>query len=248
MIRLSRVALEVIEPLRALHLQEMNCQIRYDARHWRGWADEYLLSMDGVDVGYGSVAGLVERDARDAVFEFYVIPAYRRQASGLFQALLRKSKAKHVECQSNDPLLSAMLYEFTNAIRSDVVLFADDVVTALPVPVGARFRRFVADEPVFKHKSEPVGDFVIELDGAAVATGGFLRHYNPPFADLYMEVSKDMRRRGLGSLLLQEVKRECYREGRVPAARCSMRNAASRATLLRAGFRVAGFMLAGDVR
>jgi GNAT superfamily N-acetyltransferase len=63
-----------------------------------------------------------------------------------------------------------------------------------------------------------------------------------------MEVRKDMRRRGLGSLLLQEVKRECYREGRVPAARCSIRNDASRATLLRAGLRVSGFMLAGDVR
>ncbi len=61
-------------------------------------------------------------------------------------------------------------------------------------------------------------------------------HYNPPFADLYMEVREDCRRRGIGSFLIQEVKRECYLAGRVPAARTSIRNLASRACLSRAGF------------
>jgi GNAT superfamily N-acetyltransferase len=72
-------------------------------------------------------------------------------------------------------------------------------------------------------------------------------HYNLPFADLYMEVREDCRRCGIGSFLLQEVKRECYLAGRVPAARTSIGNFASRACLSKAGLRVSGFMLTGEI-
>lgn len=64
---------------------------------------------------------------------------------------------------------------------------------------------------------------------------------------LYMEVREDCRRKGFGSFLVQELKRACYLAGRVPAARCSIRNRASRATLIKAGLRACGFMLKGDV-
>jgi GNAT superfamily N-acetyltransferase len=101
---------------------------------------------------------------------------------------------------------------------------------------------------VFEHRIEPVGDYVVELNGEVVATGGFSLHYNRPFADLYMEVREDRRGRGIGSFLVQELKKECYLAGRVPAARCDLRNAASRATLIKAGLRVCGFMLTGRVR
>lgn len=50
-----------------------------------------------------------------------------------------------------------------------------------------------------------------------------------------MEVVERSRRRGYGSYLIQELKRACYESGRVPAARCNVANAASRATLQRAG-------------
>jgi GNAT superfamily N-acetyltransferase len=87
-----------------------------------------------------------------------------------------------------------------------------------------------------------------EQAGEVVATGGFLLHYNKPLADLYMEVREDCRRRGLGSFLLQELKNECYIAGRVPAARCDIRNTASRATLINAGLRTCGFMSTGKIR
>jgi GNAT superfamily N-acetyltransferase len=63
-----------------------------------------------------------------------------------------------------------------------------------------------------------------------------------------MEVTEGFRRRGLGSYIVQQVKRECYLAGCVPAARCSMENVASRATLLRAGLEIAGYMLLGEVK
>ena len=240
-----KTELEHIQPLRALYLQETNFQIRYNACHERGWTDSYLLTLDDSAVGYGSIKGQ-ERDDRDTVFEFFVIPPFRRKASELFRQLLLASNAGLIECQSNDLLLSAMLYEFSISTKTDVVLFEDHSVTELSVP-GAIVRRLRPGEQIFGHTSEPVGDYVVEMKGEVVASGGFLLHYNLPFADLYMEVREDCRRRGIGSFLLQEVKRECYLAGRVPAARCDIRNAASRAALVKAGLKVCGFMLMGKV-
>jgi GNAT superfamily N-acetyltransferase len=48
-------------------------------------------------------------------------------------------------------------------------------------------------------------------------------HYNVPFADLYMEVRPDCRKRGYGTFILQEVQKECYLAGRVSAARCPIK-------------------------
>jgi len=118
-------------------------------------------------------------------------------------------------------------------------------VTGHVIP-GAVFRARRDGDQVFAHKVEP-GGYVVASTGEVVATGGFMLHYNMPFADLHMEVREDRRRRGFGGFLLQELKKECYLAGRVPAARCELRNEASRATLTKAGLRVCGFMLTGNV-
>jgi RimJ/RimL family protein N-acetyltransferase len=144
-------------------------------------------------------------------------------------------------------LLSPMLDEFSENISSDTVLFDDHVATAQMIP-GAVVRPRRNDDRIFEHQVEPVGRYVLELGGEILATGGFALHYNLPFADLYIEVRPDSRQRGYGSFLLQEVKKACSLGGRVPAARCHIENKASRATLIKAGMRVCGFMLLGKSR
>lgn len=241
-----RAKLKDVLPLRALFLQELNVQIRYDACHERGWTDSYLLTHGGRNIGYGSVKGREIRD-RDTVFEFYVIPAYRKLAGALFRELLAVSGAEYIECQSNDPLLSSLLVEHSRNVTADTVLFQDHSVTEHVIP-GAMVRRRHRNDRIFEHRTEPVGEYVLALGDDVVATGGFLLHYNMPFADLYMEVREDCRRRGFASYLLQEVKKECYLAGRVPAARCSIDNAGSRGALTKAGLRMSGFMLTGILR
>src|SRR5581483_1398110 len=244
-ITVTRVELREILPCRELFLQENNFQIRYDACHARGWTDSYLLRSEDSVVGYGAIKGQ-ERDGRDTVFEYFVVRPFRKYASDMFRQLIAKAGADYIECQSNDLLLSSMLFEFSTCVKSDVALFEDHAMTEHTVP-GAAFRLRTKNDEVFDHKTEPVGDYVVEVNGEVVATGGFLCHYNAPFADLYMEVRKDYRRRGIGSFLLQELKKRCYLAGRVPAARCNIQNVASRTALLKAGLRVCGFMLLGTI-
>ena len=241
-----RAKLQDIQSFRALFLQETNFQIRYNACHERGWTDSYLLKMDDAAVGYGSIKGQ-ERESRDTVFEFYVIPPFRKLSNLVFRELVAASSAKYIECQSNDLLLFSMLFEFSRDISADVVLFEDHAVTEHKMS-GAVVRPRREDDGIFEHTVEPVGDYVLEVGGEIVATGGFMLHYNMPFADLYMEVRKDRWGQGYGSFILQEVKKACYLAGRVPAARCQLRNKASRATVIKAGFRVCGLMLMGSVK
>jgi GNAT superfamily N-acetyltransferase len=233
--------------LRRLFLQENNFQIRYNSCHERGWSDSYLLTLGDVHIGYGAVKGKDELSKRDAVFEFYVMPAWRKHASSFFEKLITIPGVKYIECQSNDLLLSSMMYEFADQISSDVVLFEDGPVTSVDIP-GAIFRLRKPDEHLFEHKHEPDGDYVLEASGTIVGTCGFLLHYNVPFADLYMEVREDQRRKGFGSLMIQEVKTACYSSGRVPAARCNISNKASKATLLKGGLKVAGYMLSVEIK
>ena len=242
-----KTELSEILPFRNLYLQEINSQIRYNACHERGWTDSYVMIQDEQKVGYGSVKGREQINDRDAVFEFYVIPSFRRLATLAFFALLQASEASYIECQSNDPLLTPLLYQFGQNITAPVVLFKDAITTALTAD-GVVFRKRTDRDTGFTQGKVPEGDYLLETDKQIVATGGFLLHYNLPFADVYMEVQEEYRKRGLGSFLVQELKKQCYLTGRVPAARCNTDNAASKATLLKAGFSVSGYMLSGTVK
>ena len=148
--------------------------------------------------------------------------------------------------QTNDVLLTLLLYDCAREITSETILFHDVLTTSLTVP-GAVLRRVAEADAgrIFEHKVEGVGEWLIEHDGAVVATGGILTHYNPPYGDLFMEVDEPFRRRGYGSYLLQELKRSCYELGRVPAARCNASNTASRAALQKAGLFPCARMLSG---
>lgn len=246
-IKIAKAGLDDILELRKLYLYENNMQVRYDACHERGWTDSYLITIDDALVGYGSVKGKDDLSLRDAIFEFYILLKERRNASAAFAELIKISGVKSIECQSNDLLLSTMMYEFADHISSEVILFEDEQFAFLSVP-GATFRKKEIGDQSFDHKSEPDGDYVIEAGGEIVATGGFLLHYNFPFADLYMEVREDQRRKGYGSLMIQELRKACFDAGRVPAARCNISNKASKATLMKGGLKVAGNMLVGDIK
>ncbi|MBA4851807.1 GNAT family N-acetyltransferase [Emticicia sp. BO119] len=245
-VKATKIPLKNILPYRDLYLQEMNRQIRYNACHERGWSDSYLLYADEAVIGYGSVKGQEIAD-RDTIFEFYLLPQYQRLATRVFAVLLDTCGAKFIEPQSNAPLLTAMLYEFATNIRAEAILFEADSPTNLSVS-DVVFRSKEEYETTFGKKVEDGSGYVLEKGGEVVGSGDFLLHYNKPFADLYMEVAESHRNKGLGSFLIQELKKVCYIAGKVPAARCNIQNKASKATLLKGGLKVAGCMLIGEVK
>lgn len=245
-LKVEKTDLKKILPLRSLFLQENNFQIRYNACHERSWSDSYLLTIDGNEIGYASVKGRNNLSDRDAVFEFFLISGYKKTAELIFPVLLKATKAAFIECQSNEPLLTSQLYRFAENIKEEAFLFADNTETSYRIP-GIIFRSRKNEDNIFEHSTEPPGNYVLEKNGIIIATGGFMLHYNKPFADLYLEVKKEERRKGCGSFLLQELKKKCQEAGRVPAARCNISNDASKAVLRKAGFKICGAMLTGKI-
>jgi GNAT superfamily N-acetyltransferase len=246
-IDVAPVPLEEILPLRELYRREMNCQIVHDSLPRRGFGNLFLIRLDGRVAGYGFVMGY-QGEPKDMIKEFYVLPAYRGLSLRMFRRLIEVSRARRIEVQTNDILLTLMLYDCATEITSDRIVFHDALTTSLAIP-GATFREIgeADQERIFEHKVEPVGEWLIEVDGVIVATGGIATHYNPPYGDIFMEVDEPHRRRGYGSYLIQELKRACYEMGRVPAARCNVENAGSRASLEKAGLLPCARMLGGKL-
>ena len=242
-LKVTRTNLEEIRRFRDLFLYENKFQFVYNKCHDYNWADTYLFITDKTKIGYGSVWGKDKREDRDTIFEFYLTAPYKKFASTVFPKFIAASNVTHIECQSNDLFLSSMLYEYARNINAEAILFEDHYTTDLKIE-GATFKK---TKPGDDTRFDP-NEYVLEINGEIVATGGFVRNYNLPYIDMFMEVKEDYRQKGFGSFIVQELKKEAYLQKRVPAARCNIDNKASKATLLKAGLKVCGCILVGEIK
>lgn len=236
-------------PLRTHFREEMNCQIVKDSIHARdGWTRSYLLELDGAAVGFGSVAIAGPWKDKPTLIEFYLLPEQRARAFEYFERLVVSGDARFFEAQTNDALATAMVLAYARDIQSEAIVFADKLTTQHSV-AGAGLRRLTEEKEIRECQElrRGGGEWALELGRKVVGKGGFLFHYNRPYADIYMEVNEGFRRRGLGSYLVQELKRECYQFGAVPCARCNTTNLISRRTLQRAGFAPVAHIIVGSL-
>jgi GNAT superfamily N-acetyltransferase len=231
------VSVEDISLWRDLYRQEMNCQIVHDSMHVRpGWTQPYVVEVQGAAAGYGSILIGGPWTGTRTVFEFYLAPQHRARVFDAFSSLLTASAATAIKAQTNDALLTVMLHAWAKNIVSEAIVFEDKLTTA-----------HTLDGAIFRRRGEPDHDWCLEIDGAIAATGGILYHYNRPYGDIYMEVAETYRQRGLGSYLVQELKRVCYELGSIPSARCNPENIPSRKTLQKAGFVPCAHILSGTL-
>jgi len=246
--RADRAELREIEGMRDMYRHEMNCQIIHDSIHARpGWTHEYLLTDCGAKVGYGSVAVGGPWHAQPTLYEYFVLPQHRVRIFDLFIALLTSSGATAIETQSNDPLLTVMLHTFAPTVTSQSILFHDKMTTAHAPPPDVFFRKASPEDApqIAQQELDSEAKWLVGIGGVVAAAGDILFHYNRPYGDIYMKVGESFRRRGIGTYLVQELKRICYQGGSVPAARCNPKNIASRQTLQKAGFVPCGHILKG---
>jgi arylsulfatase A-like enzyme len=232
---IHKVPLREVQDLRELFLRENSFQFVHDKCHGAGWADTYLFSIGKEAAGYGSVWGKDDRKDRDTIFEFYLLGPYLKFAPVIFPSFIIASGAPYMECQTNDRGLADMMFANARNIYAEAILFEDAFAT-----------EFVIPHTLFRKNNEDT-EYLLEHEGEIVATGGYVWNYNFPYIDMYYEVKEGHRKKGFGSLITQELKREAYRLKRVPAARCNVKNNASKSTLLKAGMRVCGHLLYGEL-
>ena len=248
-IEVRPTTLAEIQGLRDIHRREMACQIIYDSLHDRpGWTQSYLITIDGTAAGHGTVTFGGPWKGNTTICEFFILPPHRRQTIALFAAFVAATGIRRVETQTNRTILGVLAQAFCDHLTAEAILFEDGFTTALQVP-GAKLRAATRDDAaaINSAKLDEGAQWLLELEGTICATGGILYHYNRPYGDIYMAVAETHRRRGLGAFMVQEMKRVCYEGGSVPAARCNVNNAASRATLQKAGFVPCGNIVFGTL-
>lgn len=167
----------------------------------------------------------------------------------VLERLVAVSGAHELEAQSNLPeMWSTLERHGEGEVVVEHLLFTDGPDTVFE----GGLRGVAADEVSLVHRSEvadpPEDEWVLMVGSEIAGWGGALGHYNPPFVDVYMEVVPDWRGRGLGGLLVHRLRGRARERGRVPAARCSPDNPASRAALLRGGLRQCGTLAARALR
>jgi GNAT superfamily N-acetyltransferase len=237
-IQVIKTDLHEIKDMRVVFLHDGNFQFTYDKAHYYGWADTYVFLLDGQKVGYGSVWGKDKREDRDSIFEFFLIKPHRKQANAFFPEFIIASGASYIECQSNDDLLTSMLYEYATDIGAEAILFKDHAQTHFVVD-GATLERNLPES------NERNRQYLMKVGDTLVANGGMIMNYNIPYVDIYYDVLEEHRRKGYASFFVQELKKEAYSIDRVPAARCNVHNQPSKATLLKSGFVICGHRLYG---
>jgi GNAT superfamily N-acetyltransferase len=265
-IEARRVPAEEISAMREAYRAEAGCQIIYDSFLPRGHADAYAVSIDDRAVGYGALAN---RYYPRQVIEFYVVPEARIDALEMFRRLLAVTRATHVRAQTNIPFMTRMLFDTTKNIAAEKVLFTDNSAHAatiaamaesarrasaqphlpqIPAPEGSVFRHITeAEAEQFSKVQEVLTNWVLQINGEIVATAGYLTHYNPPYADIFMAVADTARRRGYGGYIVQEISCVARNEGKIPAARCDTTAEGSRRALERGGLVACGHLVFGEV-
>lgn len=242
------VPFETIAPFRDLYRRELGCQIVHDSAHYReNCFQSHLIEVDGKVAGYGSTWIGDYWMIKNSIFEFFLLPEFQPCLFSIFEDFLKAIEPPKLYAQTNDRFLGSLIFDYTQNVSVEHILFADGNVTNYIAP-GVLFRRVLAEEKdsIFKHHVEPMGDWALDLDGRVIATGGFANHYNRPFRDIFMEVDAAFRQKGFGRFLVQEMKKACYQSGSVPSARCKPTNIASRKTLEAAGFIPCGRLIHGS--
>jgi GNAT superfamily N-acetyltransferase len=133
-------------------------------------------------------------------------------------------------------------------VTSEAILFHDKITTA-HAPPDTLFRRATPEDAgqIAEQQLDSQATWLVTVGDVVAGAGDILFHYNRPYGDIYMKVGESFRMRGVGTYLVQELKRICYEGGSVPAARCNPQNVASRQTLQRAGFVPCGHIVKGTV-
>jgi GNAT superfamily N-acetyltransferase len=246
MIRVERVSTGEVLTMRDEYRQEMDCQIVGDSLHGRGWSQSFMLRIGEATAGYGAV--LTEGPWRGSrtLFEFYLRLPYRDRLFEAFENLLADCRADTIQAQTNDPLLSVLMLRYAEAVRSEKILFRDLRTTHLSLPsVHLRPVETTDVHDLERLGLDPTSNWLVTWQRQIAGAGGILFHYNRPYGDIHMHVVESFRRRGVGSFLVQELKRICREQCGVPAARCDPANVASCRTLQKAGFIPCGHWLTG---
>jgi GNAT superfamily N-acetyltransferase len=262
--RIRQTTLEALQSKRARYLAELDDYVVYEAALYHDATHHYFLSIDSKDVGY-----VVFKTDYRIVLEAWLDPTYREEGASAAAEWLLEFGAERIRSKTNDPFLCSLLFDYCQPIKVESLHFQHQHTPQLRVP-GAQLRparvtdllpmcgilcapearELKVDDEAAVRDLVIAGDtyWALEIDQRIVGVGAVWRNnLQEKFVDVGMVVHPDWRRKGMGSLILQEMGKVCESRGLIPRAGCFVDHELSRLTLSRAGFVLSSRMLMGEI-
>jgi L-amino acid N-acyltransferase YncA len=186
----------------------------------------------------------------ELLLQFYLQDSALSSAEPAFRTVLEELGLKKAYVTTRDPLALSLVLEVRPRIELESYLFE---YAGEPWEPGRRNRMSLrlaraedlpriaaASGEFFPNRKREIeeGELHVLTEGDALRGIGYLstRHCSPGTGNLGVYIPADLRGMGLGSTVLQELKRCCDARGLAPIAACYHENVASRRTLEAAGF------------
>ncbi len=216
-----------------------------------GFGNHWEVKEKDKTIGYASV------DEENRLLQFYVLPAWMKEGVSIFGEFIDQEKIKNALVGTNNPFFMSMVMHLQKLVTVDTYLFTDLVKTK-PIEKKGTLRtaknKDLENLIDFCHESMGgpkewlngyLGNlinrgeiFVFENEGQILGTCEVRKsETDSEVADVGMVVSKNHRRKGLGTFLLGKTKEIAYEWNRKPICSCEKDNIGSLKSIENNGFR-----------
>ncbi len=197
-------------------------------------------------------------DSNNYLLRFHLVDPYLGRAQEIFRWILATYDIQHAIASTIEPLYFSLCLDVQERMTPHSYLFRDSARGEPAPDFGENTFRSAAQSEFddlahfyrantegsgewiedFLHEHLDRGElYVVHDRQTLVATGECIpSQQQPPYADLGMVVGRSHRGRGLGSLMLRQLKQRCYEAGWKPICSCAADNLASKKAIEKAGF------------
>lgn len=211
------------------------------------------ITRNGQQLGYFCF------DSEKRLLRFDLSNEFKTEAESIFASVLEKFGLKSAVCSTAEPFYLSLCLDFQKQLTIHGYLFRDNrgMQSVESERNDLTFRlaeRTEMDKLEYFYRDSIEGDgewirgfleqrmclgelFVLLRNQTLLGTGEcIVSRTQKPYADLGIVVSKECRRKGLGTYLLSRLKLYCYSSELQPICSCAKENIASRNAIQKAGF------------
>lgn len=246
MIKIEQVdLLSEIQEQRELYMHELpySQELNTEENVWE--AQYFKIYFESDWIGYACIG------SDKTLWQFYLINTAWIHGQDIFRTLIDQGYVKGAECISFDHLLMSLCMDFHKTACCSAYVFRDDTDVNYHLSSIRNLYFNKAKEDDFDVLTEISGDFFYNLKehiqkqevmmfysgGELLGAGTCKKIFSSlNYYDIGMVVVDKHRNKGIGTLIVTQMKKYCYDHNLVPVCGCWYPNLASKRTLEKAGF------------
>jgi RimJ/RimL family protein N-acetyltransferase len=238
-------SLSEIQAQREIYMHELpySQELNTEENVWE--CQHFKIHYDSTWIGYACIS------SNKTLWQFYLMKSAGIHAQEIFRTLIDQGYIKAAECISFDHLLMSLCMDFHQTACCSAYVFRDDSDANYPFSSIGHIHLRQAKKEDFDILSEISGDFFYNLedhiqkkevvmfysDDELLGAGTCKKIFSSlNYYDIGMVVADKHRNKGIGTLIVTQMKKYCYDHDLIPVCGCWYPNLASKRTLEKAGF------------